>query len=142
MRRSFICFLFLLVQCSNILYAQKTTATAKQSNIIFRDTVGNFVFDSVSHNLGRKVFAPGNQSLVKHFKYIGKNPVIIASAFTSDPHYICKYPTEPLKTGQVYSFTVCFTTIVGVMYKVMGFVLPDEQRISLTFKAEGLPASK
>ena len=40
-------------------------------NMTFKDTVFNFVFDSISHNLGDIVPTNENNRLVKYFKYIG-----------------------------------------------------------------------
>jgi hypothetical protein len=73
--------------------------------------------------------------LVKHFKYIGKTPILIAKAWTGDPHYICKYPKEMLMPGMTYDFTVCFwfANKQGRLNKVMGFELTNGKRISLIF---------
>jgi hypothetical protein len=111
------------------------------STIVFKDTVLNFVFDSISHDLGD--ILPENNFIVKYFKFIGDEPIIIRRAWTGDPHYICEYPTEPLIPNKIYSFKVCFCHQgrQGKMIKLMGFDLNDYERITLVFKGTYLPIS-
>jgi hypothetical protein len=110
-------------------------------HITFKDTVFNIVFDSVENNLGYIKPAKGSNKLVKYFKYIGDEPIVITKAWTSDPHYICRYPREPLTPGGIYSFTVCFAHWhkQGKMYKTMGFKLSNGNNIRLRFTGTYLP---
>jgi len=113
-------------------------------NITFKDTVFNFAFDSIAHNLGNIVPTNENNRLVKYFKYIGTEPIIITRAWTGDPHYICEYPRESLIPNKIYSFTICFyhQDRQGKMTKVMGFDLSDGNRISFKFTGTYLPITK
>lgn len=115
-------------------YGQKTTAF-DTNTIVFKDTTFSIVTDSLSHDLGD--IPAVNNELVKWFKYIGKEPVVIVKAWTNDPHFICGYPKEPLINGQIYSFTVCFSNNgrIGRFNKIMGFDLSSGERISFRFKA-------
>jgi hypothetical protein len=112
------------------------------TQIVFRDTVFNFAFDSIYHNLGDIPPVNENNYLVKYFKYVGKEPITISRAWTEDPHYICRYPNEALVPGKIYSFTVCFwhKGKQGNMSKVMGFYLPDGNRIMLRFRGAYIPS--
>jgi len=120
-------------------YGQKTT-TFEPNSIVFKDTTFSIVTDSLSHDLGD--IPAINNKLVKWFKYIGKEPVIIVKAWTNDPHFICEYPNEPLINGNIYSFTVCFSNHgrVGRLDKLMGFYLSSGERISFRFKANVIPS--
>jgi len=113
-------------------------------NMTFKDTVFNFAFDSIAHNLGNIVPTNENNRLVKYFKYIGKEPIVITRAWTGDPHFICEYPQEPLIPNKIYSFTICFwhQDRQGKMAKVMGFDLSDGNRISFMFTGTYLPITK
>jgi hypothetical protein len=128
-----ICFsISLAFQAQNKTITNATTDTIQYT---FRDTLGNFVLDSATHNLGQISQSKENNKLVKHFKYIGKEPIVITRAWTGDPHYICEYPKEPLVFNQVYSFTVCFWHRYGQdkLNKKMGFRLSDGSTITLLF---------
>jgi hypothetical protein len=129
-----IILLVLLLNSIVVLYGQKTT-TENPNSIEFKDTLFSIVTDSLSHNLGD--IPAVNNKLVKYFKYIGKESVCIVKAWTSDPHFICEYPNEPLVIGKIYSFSVCFSNNgrVGHFNKVMGFDLSSGERISFRFKA-------
>lgn len=129
-----IILLVLLLNSIVVLYGQKTT-TENPNSIEFKDTLFSIVTDSLSHNLGD--IPAVNNKLVKYFKYIGKESVSIVKAWTSDPHFICEYPIEPLVIGKIYSLTVCFSNNgrLGHFNKVMGFDLSSGERISFRFKA-------
>ena len=118
--------------------------SADTLNMTFKDTVFNFAFDSISHNLGDIVPTYENNRLVKYFKYIGTEPIVINRAWTGDPHYICIYPEEPLIPNKIYSFTICFyhQNRLGKMTKTMGFDLSDGTQIYLTFTGTNLPITK
>lgn len=113
-------------------------------NMTFKDTIFNFAFDSIAHNLGNIVPTNENNHLVKYFKYIGTEPILITRAWTGDPHFICEYPREPLIPNKIYSFTICFwhEGRQGKMVKVMGFDLSDSNRILFTFTGTYLPITK
>jgi hypothetical protein len=113
-------------------------------NMTFKDTVFNFAFDSIAHNLGNIAPKNENNRLVKYFKYIGTEPIVITRAWTGDPHFICEYPREPLIPNKIYSFTVCFWHLdrLGKMTKVMGFDLSDGNRVSFMFTGTYLSLTK
>ncbi len=110
----------------------------------FKDTVFNFAFDSIAHDLGKIVPSNENNRLVKYFKYIGSEPITITRTRTGDPHFICEYPRETLIPNKIYSFTICFwhQDRQGKMKKVMGFDLSDGNQISLKFTGTYLPITK
>jgi len=110
-------------------------------NVTFKDTVFNIAFDSIAHNLGKIVPTNENNTLVKYFKYIGKEPIVITRVWTGDPHFICEYPREPLIPNKIYSFTVCFwhKERQGKLHKRMGFNLSDGNIITFTFSGTYLP---
>jgi hypothetical protein len=107
-----------------------------QSPIVFRDTVFGLAFDSLRHNLG--TIAPVNVHLTQHFKYLGKPSVSIRKAWTGDPHFISRYPTDTLVYGQVYPFVVSFShrDRAGFFNKNMGFILSTGETIVLNFKGQ------
>jgi hypothetical protein len=111
------------------------------TQITFRDTISNIVVDSLTHNLGQIVPTNNYNRLVKYFKYIGTEPVYVVRVWTSDPHYICQYPTEILIPNKVYSFTTCFAHHgrQGKMKKIMGLDLSDGTTISLKFTGTYIP---
>ncbi len=112
---------------------------ANPENIVFRDTVDGFAFDSLTHNLG--IVPNINVKLIKYFKYVGQDTVYIRRAWTGDPHYICRYPNEPLVYGKIYTFEVCFSfqSRQGPMWKQMGFELSNDKRINFLFKGHISP---
>ena len=122
--------------------------SSESVDIIFRDTISDFVFDSVYHNVG---IAKSDQSSVlvtKHFKYIGTDTLIIQRTRTNDPHFIHSYPQEPLIPNKVYSFKAQFPYRNCTMLNEnchyehsMGFVFYDirkgeKSEIYLKFKVE------
>ena len=111
------------------------------ANLIFKDTLFNIVFDSVSHDLGMIKPIHENSSLVKHFKYIGKDTIVITRTWTGDPHFICEYPREALIPNKIYSIKICFwhEGKQGKMHKSMGFGLSDGNRVVLRFLGDYLP---
>jgi hypothetical protein len=131
-------FIILLIFCTPV-FSQNNSYNIPEPEIIFRDTVEMLAFDSATHSLST-TNKTVNFRIVKHFKNIGQSPVIISQAFTSDPHFICEYPREPMIQGKVYAFKVCFTfTSSSVDYhwkKTMGFILSDEKRIDLHFEGD------
>jgi len=108
----------------------------KQASFQFKDTVYNFVFDSVNNDLGLVEPVNINNRMIKHFIYTGDTPVIISNTKTSDPHFICDYPKEPIIKGKVYDFTVCFyfENGKGVFNKMMSLELSDGRSIYFRFK--------
>ena len=105
------------------------------ANIILKDTLFNIAFDSITHDLG--LINPSDEKvrLVKHFKYLGTDTILITRTWTEDPHYICEYPKAPLVPNKMYSYTICFhhQGKQGEMSKKMGFYLSDGNRIPLQF---------
>lgn len=98
--------------------------------IEFKDTMHSIVTDSFTHRLDS--VSMKHRQLVKPFKYIGEEPASIVRTWTSDPHFICKYPKEKLEPGKVYSITICFyhRGRPGHFSKTMGFDLSNGERIS------------
>lgn len=120
-----------------LLLIFSASASGQKGEKIFRDTAGTIATDSFVHDLGS--IPKVNNTLVKFFKYTGKEPAFITRTWTGDPHFICEYPHEPLVKGKIYSFTVCFAqTVPGVFNKTMGFDLSNGERISFVFKANVL----
>ncbi len=111
----------------------KTLTLLDTTTITFKDTIHNFVFDSIWHNFG--LIDCTNNRLVKHFKYIGTEPISISRVWTGDPHHICGYPQGTLIPGKIYSFTVCFFHRPGYykLNKTMGFDLSDGHQITFRF---------
>ena len=140
-------FVFAILICvtyTSALFGQTTSAeerTMDSLEISFRDTIYDFVFDSLKHDLGAIDAAAYHSQLTKYFKYIGKAPITITRAWTGDPHFICQFPNEPLIPNQIYPFTICFSHKgrVGTMSKQMGFELSDGRRITLQFKGHYTP---
>ena len=104
----------------------------------FRDTVGEFVFDSLKHDLGKIKLEDNPRYIIKYFKYIGKDTAKITKAYTSDPHYICKWPVEDLLPGMVYSYTICISPqrYIGLWNKHMGFVFSDGTTMMIDLRGE------
>lgn len=107
------------------------------NSVELRDTIYQFVFDSLNHDLG--IIDPkikGTSHVKKYFMYFGNEPMLISRAWTGDPHFICDYPKEPLEKGKLYSFTICFyhQGRGGILKKRMGFTLMNGNRITMNFK--------
>ena len=118
-----------------LLCAISLITSAQTQNIVLKDTIGDFVFDALVTEMG--TVPQKNSNLVKYFKYIGSDSVIIFRAWTGDPHYICEYPAlQILKKDSIYSFAVCFwhQNRQGQFHKIMGFDFSNGQRVSLVFK--------
>lgn len=135
-----------LLLLSSILFAfsfsnRQETSENERQNITLKDTIGNFVFDSLKHNFGE--IDPYNypSQIEKHFKYIGDSLLIITRAWTGDPHFICSYPKEPLEKNKIYSFRICFhhRGRQGILNKKMGFNFSDGTRVSMLFKGNYKP---
>lgn len=112
------------------------------NSIVFADTIQNIVTDSLEHNIG--IVPQTRGGLTKYFKYTGVEDVYIRKPFTSDPHFICEYPKEPLVSGKIYSFEVCFTHInrLGCFNKSMGFILSNDSVIIFRFTGEVTSSDK
>jgi len=99
-------------------------------NLEFKDTSGWLVFDDGIIELDTFDTDTFNTRMKRYFKFIRKEPLVITRAFTSDPHFICNYPKEPLVPGGIYSYSICFYVkgSRGRMHKVMGFDLSDKSK--------------
>lgn len=117
------------------------TTPPPPQGIVFRDTCGPFVTDSLTHNMGTVGWGCPVY-LCKYFKYIGRESCTITQSWTGDPHFICEYPKEPLIRGKVYGFKVCFcfTSKIGPFDKDMGFTLSTYENIRFKFKGNVNPA--
>ena len=136
---------FLFTTCVTFGQSGKSSKLSVDTlNITFKDTVFNFAFDSISHNLGNIVPINKNNRLVKYFKYIGTEPIVLTSPWTGDPHFICEYPREPLIPNKIYSLTICFwhQDRQGKMTKEMGFNLSGGNLIIFKFTGTYLPITK
>lgn len=110
------------------------TIKSNTNNVIFKDTIENFVFDSIVNHFDELI----EPRLIKHFKYLGKEPVFIVGQRSGDPHFICDYPQEPLLTNKIYSFTVCFYLPTGPAFfnKTMWLELSNGKNLYFTFKGK------
>lgn len=108
------------------------------TKLVFKDTVYNLAFDSLKHDFGVFNSETAKRRLLKHFKYLGSEPLRIVKAWTGDPHYICDYPKEELIPNKIYTFTICFSHKgrEGIMNKQMGFDLSDGNRVFMRFTGE------
>lgn len=132
MKKTIVLYIFSLL---SLLCRSQEKLEDSNPKIIFKDTLNNFVYDSISNNLGNLPITNTNSRLIKHFKYIGKEKVCIVKAWTGDPHFICEYPTDLLIPNKIYSYTICFYNL-GMspnMSKVMGFKFSDESLVSFKF---------
>lgn len=112
------------------------------SNIVFRDTIYNLVFDSLTHNLG-DIDTPhiNNSKIVKYFKYIGKQPLIMGRPQRGgEPSHICNYPLGVLIPNKVYSLSFCLMHQgkKGKMAKIFTILLSDGNTLEITFKGNHL----
>lgn len=122
----------------NGICAQSVRVTEQQPvEIFFKDTIYHLAIDSTFHRIA-DIQKPCNFHIEKKMKNIGDSPILLSHVFTSDPHFICEYPTEPILPGKIYSFKVCFTfsVIKGMREwrEVMGFVLTTGEVINLKFQ--------
>lgn len=103
----------------------------EQYPVVFKDTSGFFVFDSLNINMGLGEASKMRSRYTGHFKYFGADKIQITKAFTGDPHFICNYPREFLVPGKTYSFDICFYHHFngGKYRKSMGFILSDNSTI-------------
>lgn len=99
---------------------------------VFSDTLHGIATDGFTIDFGTIAAFPSR--FAKSFKYTGKEPVVITRSWTSDPHFICEYPKEPLMQGKTYTFKVCFSQRCGPFNKTMGFDLSDGSSIPFRFK--------
>lgn len=78
------------------------------------------------------------------FKYLGESGKIIVRAFTGDPHYISRYPKEPLIKDSIYEFNVSFYNRgrLGPMYKRMGFNFSDGTKAFFNFRGNVVKVSE
>ncbi len=101
----------------------------------FKDTIGNIVFDSLTHRFGTVNKIP--KKMIKRFKYLGGDqPLFITKTRTRDPGFICKYPKEPLKAGEIYELEVCLVNRSGSHYQRMGIILSDGRSIYFKITAK------
>ncbi|MFM7709351.1 MAG: hypothetical protein ACKO5C_00405 [Ferruginibacter sp.] len=130
---------FTLISCflvGFISFADAQTDPSSFTKFTFRDTIHNLVFDSLRNDMGEVEPVNVNNQMVKHFIYLGDEPVFITSQKSGDPHFICDYPQEPIVRGKVYSFTVCFwfQNGRGHFNKQMMLELNNGKQIFFTFK--------
>ncbi len=90
----FIVILLTAQACEKHMHAGKANPNAEA--VVFKDTLYQIAFDSLSNNLGNIVPSNEHNRFIKYFKYIGTDSICIAMAWTSDPHFICEYPKEYL----------------------------------------------
>ena len=88
-KKLLLVFLFFSIQQA---FCQNTPPSEIEENIIFKDTAENFVFDSIVNNFNELT----NSKLIKHFKYIGEDPVVVLGKKSGDPYFICDYPRDPI----------------------------------------------
>ena len=108
----------------------------QKSEIILKDTIGDFVFDALVTEMD--TVEQRNVNLVKYFKYIGSDSVRINNARTSDPHIFTNYPhNQILQKDSVYSFalTFPFRGRAGLFNKTGTFEFSNGQMVVLRFKA-------
>lgn len=127
--------------------ASKAQSPQNQEQIVFKDTLYDlFVFDSLEHNIG--VIWPNSPrqscEVVKYFKYLGDEIVIIYDAFTSDPHFLSEYPRGPLQTNKVYALRFCFAHSPNgkqrhTLRKTIGFELHNGKRVYFSFSGLYMP---
>ena len=131
MEKTIVLYIFLLFS----FLCQSQDKIKVEEAIVFKDTLNNFVYDSISNNLGKIPFSYESSRLVKHFKYIGKDKIYILKAWAQDPHYICDYPTDILIPNKIYSYTICFYNNgrSGKTQKSMGFNFSDNGSVSFKF---------
>lgn len=121
--------LLLFLQGGGPLSGNKATIPQEP---VYLDTLHGIVTDGFTVDFGTVKALPPR--FIKEFKYVGKKPVVITRSWTSDPHFICDYPKEPLMPGKTYSFTVCFVNRCGPLNKTMGIDLSDGSTIPFRFK--------
>ena len=99
-----------------------------------QDTITIFTRDTYKHDFGD--IPMENFRLFKYFRYTGPDSIFITRAWTSDPHFICKWPREPLINGKVYLLHFCFwhEDRPGKFYKIMGLDFSSGQRVSFVFE--------
>jgi hypothetical protein len=132
-----IVLILLLGFCNAVCYGQSRLLNDSSLIVLVhpRDTQFCMATDSFVHDLG--LVAPRNGYLIKKIKIVGNEPVVISSPWTSDPHFICDYPREPMLPSRIYFFKVCFyfEGRGGYLFnKMMGFELSNGQRISFQFR--------
>ena len=125
-----------LVGCAYFTHAQ--SSSSMPLNLVFRDTIADFVFDSLDNDLGDVAPVNTNNRRTKRFMYLGAEPVFIVGQQSGDPHFICDYPKEPLKKGVVYSITVCFwfQNGKGRFNKTMSLKLSNGQLLFFKYKGQ------
>ena len=101
-------------------------------SMIFRDTLYGLAFDSLEHNLGE--VRDGIRRSVKYLKNVSDEPIIIYSAWTTDPHFICAYPKHPIMPNGIDSFYICWAERRGAVNKQMGFFISSKPYLCLHFK--------
>ncbi len=122
------------ISCAYFTRAQ--SSSTMPLNPVFRDTIADFVFDSLNNDLGEVEPVNINNRRTKRFIYLGEEPVSIVDQQSGDPHFICDYPIEPLKKGIVYSITICFwfQNGQGRFNKTMALRLSNGRLLFFTYK--------
>jgi len=115
----------------NICFTAFTSSA--QTVPVFKDTMDGIVTDSFIHHLGS--VADTDLVFTQSFGYIGSDTVYILRIWSSDPGYICSYPTGCLLRRKVYHLKACFPFggKQGLFRQTMGFELSNGKRISFVF---------
>jgi hypothetical protein len=104
----------------------------KASTIVFKDTIGEFLVDSLFNDLGEITYR--NKSIIKYFKYIGDDTIHLVN-INDDPHFITEFTDYNLVKNQVYQFNVIFNfnSINDKFNSSMGFQLSNGEKIMFEF---------
>ncbi|UKN03224.1 hypothetical protein K6119_06810 [Paracrocinitomix mangrovi] len=60
---------------------------------------------------------------------------IVTRSFTNDPHIICSYPYQPLKSDTVYSCAICFARKIGLDRRNLGLIFNGDKRVTFRWRA-------
>lgn len=90
-----------VIACFCVYISGASAVRAQQDTLL-----PEIVFDAKALELG--LLPQENMRVTIPFVYLGKEPQLISRVWTGDPHYVCKYPQEPLMPGKEYTLTVCF----------------------------------
>lgn len=104
----------------------------KASEILFKDTIGDFLVDSIFNDLGEITYR--DNSIIKYFKYIGNDTIHLVN-INDDPHFITEFTDYNLVKNQVYQFNVIFdlSSLNGSFNSSMGFQLSNGEKIMFDF---------
>ena len=121
---------------SNVGFSQINVSEKVYPRIIFLSV--DSVKDAIHYKANIDLDTLSDEVRLIHFsfRYTGKADLYISSQYTSDPHFICMFPKEPLLFGNLYSFDICFSFYKdsGIFKKMMGFRLSDDSWIDFTVK--------